>query len=156
MRVLDLASGHGRHAIGAAELGAEVVAVDADGNNIATLQEEAERRGLSIKCMHVDLRTSDVAASAFDIVMMFNYLHRERMEDFLGAVKPGGYFLAETFLEGQRNMGWGPESDEHLLKPGELRHLVDPFEIFLFREVLEMVDGRPAAIASVLARRPGE
>jgi hypothetical protein len=29
---------------------------------------------------------------------------------------------------------------------------VEPFEVVLSREVIEMIDGRPAALASVLAR----
>ena len=155
MRVLDLACGAGRHAVGAAERGADVVAVDSNLDNIRALDREAERRGLSIKGMHVDVHTSDIAPDSFDVVMMFNYLDRERVPDFLRAVRPGGYFLAETFLEGQRELGWGPQSDEHLLKPGELLRMVDSFEVFLFREVLEMIDGRPASIASVVAQRPG-
>ncbi|MEE8116151.1 MAG: methyltransferase domain-containing protein [Gemmatimonadales bacterium] len=155
-RVLDLACGPGRHALLAAEYGSEVVAVDGDGETISALEREVQRRDLHVKCLHLDLRTSKIDAESFDIVMMFNYLDRNRMPDFLAAVRPGGYLLAETFLESQRQQGWGPQSDEHLLKPGELMRLVEPFEAFLFREVVDMVDGRPAALASILAQRPAE
>jgi SAM-dependent methyltransferase len=99
----------------------------------------------------MDLRTSEIAAASFDVVLLFDYLDPERFPDFLRAVRPGGYLLAETFLVSQRQQGWGPESDEHLLQPGELLRLVSPFEVFLSREVIEMIDGRPAAVASVLA-----
>jgi len=102
----------------------------------------------------MDLRTSEIAAASFDVVLLFDYLDRERFPDFLRAVRPGGYLLAETFLVSQRQQGWGPESDEHLLQPGELLRLVSPFEVFLSREVIEMIDGRPAAVASVLAINP--
>lgn len=151
VRVLDLASGPGRHALLAAEHGAEVVAVDSDANSLAVLEREAQRRRLSVKCLHMDLRTSQIAPASFDVVLLFDYLDRERFPDFRAAVKPGGFLLAETFLAAQRQQGWGPESDDHLLQPGELVRLVAPFEIFLSREVIEMIDGRPAAIASVLA-----
>jgi len=151
VRVLDLACGPGRHALLAAERGAEVVAVDSDGNSLAVLEREAQRRKLSIKCLHMDLRTSQVAPASFDVVMVFDYLDRQRFPDFCAAVKPGGYLLAETFLVWQRQQGWGPESDEHLLQPGELVRLVQPFEVQLAREVIEMIDGRPAAMASVFA-----
>jgi len=149
--VLDLACGSGRHALPAAERGAEVVAVDADGEVLALLEREAERRRLAVKCLHMDLRTSKIEPAAFDAVLMFNYLDRTRFPDFLAAVRPGGYVLAEAFLVSQREHGWGPDSDDHLLQPGELLHLVEPFEIFLEREVIEVLDGRPAAIASVVA-----
>ena len=151
MRVLDLACGPGRHALLAAESGAEVVAVDSDAGSIAVLEREAQRRHLSIKCLHMDLRTSKIAPASFDVVLLFDYLDRERFPDFRAAVKPGGFLLAETFLTAQRHQGWGPQSDDHLLQPGELIRLVDPFEVVLAREVIEMIDGRPAAIASVLA-----
>ena len=151
VRVLDLASGPGRHALLAAERGAEVVAVDSDANSLAVLEREAQRRKLSIKCLHMDLRTSQIAPASFDVVMMFDYLDRERFPDFRAAVKPGGCFIAETFLVWQRQQGWGPESDDHLLQPGELLRLVEPFEVLLSREVIEMIDGRPAAVASVFA-----
>ena len=58
VRVLDLASGPGRHALLAAERGAEVVEVDSDANSLAVLEREAQRRKLSIKCLHMDLRTA--------------------------------------------------------------------------------------------------
>jgi SAM-dependent methyltransferase len=151
VRVLDLASGPGRHALLAAEYGAEVVAVDSDGNSLAVLEREAQRRRLTVKCLHLDLRTSQIAPASFDVVLLFDYLDRQRFPDFRAAVKPGGYLVAETFLAAQRQQGWGPESDDHLLQPGELVRLVAPFEVILAREVIEMIDGRPAAIASVLA-----
>jgi hypothetical protein len=88
--------------------------------------------------------------------MQFNFLDRGRLPEFLAVVKPGGYFAADTFLEQQREMGWGPTSDEHLLKRGELWSLVGSFEIILVREALEVLDGRTRAVASVLARRPLE
>ena len=125
--------------------------MDSDANSLAVLEREAQRRRVSVKCLHMDLRTSQIAPASFDVVMLFDYLDRQRFPDFLAAVKPGGYLLAETFLVAQRQQGWGPESDDHLLQPGELVRLVAPFEVFLAREVIEMIDGRPAAVASVLA-----
>ncbi len=152
--MLDIACGAGRHSLLAAELGAEVVAADSDGEAISILEKEAARRKLAIKCLHLDLASSDITPESFDVVMMFNYLDRARFAEFRNAVRPGGYFLAETFLEGQKEQGWGPKSDDHLLKYGELLDLVAPFDVVLSREVLEMVDGRPASVASVLAQRP--
>jgi hypothetical protein len=74
----------------------------------------------------------------------------------MAVVQPGGYFQAEAFLEQQRDLGWGPTSDAHLLKRGELWSLAGDFEIVLAREVLEILDGRTRAVASVLAQRPLE
>jgi hypothetical protein len=59
----------------------------------------------------------------------------------------------ETFLEAQREAGWGPTSKDHLLRPGELARLVKPLTVVHGREVLETVEGgRWQAIASVVAK----
>ncbi|MBI2402961.1 MAG: class I SAM-dependent methyltransferase [Gemmatimonadetes bacterium] len=153
-RVLDLACGRGRHAIAAASLGAAVTAVDADAERIAAGRRVA--RTLPIEWVCADLRTFPFPPRAFDVVMVFNYLDRSRMPELRGTVRPRGYLLCETFLEAQREHGWGPTSDDHLLKPGELLELVEPFEVILAREALDFVGGRPMAVASILAFRPGQ
>lgn len=77
------------------------------------------------------------------------------MPDIIARVAPGGWLLMETFLASQRDQGWGPQSDEHLLRPGELRRLVAPLVVTHGREVLEPVDAnRWRAVASIAARRP--
>jgi SAM-dependent methyltransferase len=155
-RVLDLACGTGRHALAAAARGARVVAVDADPARLKVGRRLAEQRGLSIEWIQADLAHFPVAESEFDFVLIFNYLDRRRMPEFRQAVRPGGYLIAETFLEAQRQNGWGPSSDDHLLRAGELPSLVRPLEVVLEREVLEFPDGRPMAVASILAQRVGE
>jgi hypothetical protein len=67
-------------------------------------------------------------------------------------VEPGGFLMMETFLSTQRELGWGPASDDHLLRPGELARLVAPLTVLHGREVVEAVDAeRWRAVASVLA-----
>lgn len=144
----------GRHAIAAARLGANVVAVDSDRERIAIAKGRS--RGLSINFVAADLTSYPIPERAFDVVMIFNYLDRRRMEEFREAVRPGGFFLCETFMEWQREFGWGPTSLDYLLKPGELVRLVEPFDIVLAREVVEFIGGRPMALASVLAQRPAD
>lgn len=152
VRVLDLACGRGRHAIAAAQRGAQVVAVDNDSERL----DAARRRGrdLPIEWITCDLGAYPLPPEEFDVVMAFNYLERSRMPAFRAAVRRGGYLMYETFLQAQRDYGWGPTSDEHLLGPGELISLVQPFEILLAREALEFIGGRPMAVSSVLAQRP--
>lgn len=156
VRVLDIACGDGRHAIAAAARGAVVTAVDADSTALERARAAATRAGVSVEWAQGDLARPCLPVGAFDIVMVFNYLDRKRIGHFLDAVAPGGYFLAETFLEGQREQQWGPMSDAHLLKPGELWSLVEPLEIVLAREVVEILDGRSRVVASVLACRRRE
>ena len=155
MRVLDLACGAGRHAIAAAELGARVTAIDVDAGRLRSARRVAQHRRLSIDWMEADLGHQVVPDRGFDLVMIFNYLDRRRMPDFAGAVGPGGYLMVETFLESQRRLGWGPTSEDHLLRPGELPMLFAPLEMIVVREALDFFDGRPMAVASGLAQRTG-
>ena len=152
-QVLDIGCGKGRHAVAAAELGADVVAIDDDADRLEAAHVRAAASGVSVTWERADLTTVSLPEKAFDVVMGFNYLDRSRMESFKEALKPGGHFVYETFLEGQLEFGWGPTSPEHLLKPGELIAMVEPFEVLFAREVIEALDSRSAAFASVVAVR---
>ncbi|HET7042594.1 MAG TPA: class I SAM-dependent methyltransferase [Gemmatimonadales bacterium] len=156
MRVLDLACGEGRHAIAAAQRGAEVVAVDRDPAVLERGRELAEAAGTAVDFREVDLAAAWPDLGAFDVVLCFNYLDRGRMADLRGLVAPGGALMMETFLVAQRHLGWGPQSDDHLLEPGELATLVRPLAVAHGREVVEPVEGeRWRAVASTFAQRLG-
>jgi 2-polyprenyl-3-methyl-5-hydroxy-6-metoxy-1,4-benzoquinol methylase len=152
--VLDLACGAGRHSLAAAALGAEVVGLDRDASKLATAQDRAAAARLSIDWRQVDLERSWPELGTFDAVLVFNYLDRASMPRILGLVAPGGWLMMETFLEAQRESGWGPTSERHLLRAGELARLVAPLTIVHGREVFEAVDSeRWRAVASVIAKK---
>lgn len=153
MPVLDLACGTGRHALAAAELGGVVTAVDSDASKLKSGRRAADQRRVSVEWVQADLEQYALLESGYDLVMVFNYLDRHRMTAILRTVRPGGYLLAETFLENQRQLGWGPTSAEHLLRSGELTRLVRPLEVIQAREALDFHAGRPMSISSVLAQR---
>jgi SAM-dependent methyltransferase len=153
VRVLDVACGEGRHSLAAAAAGATVVGVDKDEARLAKARELAERSGLVIDWRMVDLEGSWPDIGTFDAVLMFNYLDRARLPQIRALVAAGGFLMIETFLAAQRDLGWGPVSEDHLLQPGEIARLVAPFTVLHAREVLEPVDAeRWRAVASVLAR----
>jgi 2-polyprenyl-3-methyl-5-hydroxy-6-metoxy-1,4-benzoquinol methylase len=151
--VLDVGCGEGRHAIAAARLGAHVVAVDSSTARLQVAKEKAQALGVAVEWVHLDLERDPLPQGRFDIVMVFYYLDRRRMGEFLDAVKPGGIFLAETFRNGQRELDWGPNCEDYLLTDCELLELVKPFEVILAREVTEEVNEDQKIIASVLAER---
>ena len=154
VRVLDLACGEGRHAVAAAALGAEVVAVDREATRIDVAREAAAAQGLTIDLRTVDLEGEWPELGTFGVVLAFNYLDRARMADVIARVAPGGLLVMETFLVAQRQLGWGPKSDAYLLNPGELARLVAPLEIVHGREVYEPVDtDRWRAVAGIVAQR---
>lgn len=153
-RVLDLASGAGRHALAAAALGGKVTAIDRDPASLEQGRKEAKSRGLEVTWIEADLEAAWPDLGTFETVLLFNYLDRARMAKIVELVAPRGILLAETFLEAQKAFGWGPSSEEHLLRTGELFKLVSPLLVLHGREVVEAVDSaRWSALASVLARR---
>ena len=153
-RVLDLACGAGRHALAAAALGTRVTAIDRDPARLEIGRNEARIRGVEIDWRQVDLEGPWPNLGAFDVVLVFNYLDRQRMPLILERVGPGGVLIFETFLEAQREFGWGPTSEAHLLKSGELSRLVAPLVVLHGREVTEPLDNaRWIALGSVLAQR---
>jgi SAM-dependent methyltransferase len=153
-RVLDLACGEGRHSLAAAMLGADVVGVDRDESRLATARELAQTHELSVEWRVVDLEGPWPELWRFDAVLVFNYLDRARMPEMRDLVASRGLLMMEAFLAGQRELGWGPASDDHLLRPGELASLVEPLRVLHGREALEPVDAeRWRAVASVVAVR---
>ncbi|HEV8455596.1 MAG TPA: class I SAM-dependent methyltransferase [Gemmatimonadales bacterium] len=152
-RVLDVACGEGRHSLAAAALGAAAVGVDRDVTRLVLARERAAAAGLSIDWRELDLEGAWPDLGSFDAVLVFNYLDRASMPRILRLVSPGGLLIMETFLETQRDAGWGPTSEKHLLRPGELARLVVPLKVVHGREALETVDSnRWRAVASIVAR----
>jgi 2-polyprenyl-3-methyl-5-hydroxy-6-metoxy-1,4-benzoquinol methylase len=152
MRVLDLACGEGRHALAAAALGARVLAIDHDEAKLASGRARAAAAGLSIDWRELNLEGEWPELGLFDAVLVFNYLDRARMPRVIQLIAPSGFLMMETFLEAQRDAGWGPTSSAHLLRPGELARLVAPLRVEHGREVLESVDAEHwRAVASVVA-----
>jgi SAM-dependent methyltransferase len=154
MRVLDLACGEGRHGLAAAILGAETLGIDRDETRLATARELAAAHNLVADWRVVDLEGPWPDLGRFDAVLVFNYLDRARMPEVRDLVAPGGLLMMESFLTGQRELGWGPSSEDHLLRPGELARLAAPLKVVHGREVLEPIDAeRWRAVASVVACR---
>ena len=151
--MLDLACGEGRHSLAAAARGARVTAVDRDEARLAAARERAEAQGLSLDWIPADLEEEPWPTFGdFDAVLVFNYLDRAKTARIVDLLVPGGCLMMETFLTAQRELGWGPASDDHLLRPGELARLVAPLTVVHGREVIEAVDAeRWRAVASVLA-----
>jgi 2-polyprenyl-3-methyl-5-hydroxy-6-metoxy-1,4-benzoquinol methylase len=154
VRVLDVAAGGGRHSLAAAALGADVTAVDQDPARLELGRSAARELGVAINWVQWDLTSSPPPLGTFDVLLIFNYLDRERLPRLLEFLRPGGHLLMETFLEDQLTYDWGPTSPDHVLRRGELPGLLAPLEVIHGREAIEPVDGvRWSAVASVLARK---
>jgi SAM-dependent methyltransferase len=150
-KTLDVACGRGRHALLLAGAGYAVRAVDRDAAHVAWLATLARRLQLPLDAAVVDLEApgADLGTGEWELVLVFNYLHRPLFPALVRSLKPGGLLLCETYTREQAKRG-KPTSPDHLLEPGELKRLVAPLEVVRERE--GDYDGR--AIASVAARRP--
>lgn len=152
--MLDVACGTGRHSLACAALGAEVTGLDRDPSRLDVARVEARERNLKVTWLEWDLATGPPPLGTFDILLMFNYLDRAGMPALLEFLRPGGLLMMETFLEDQRAFDWGPTSEAHLLRRGELPLLVQPLEILHGREAIEPLGGvQMSAVASILARK---
>ena len=150
-KVLDVACGKGRHALLLASAGFDVHAIDRDPDAIAFLRSTADRLSLRLEASVMDLETDPLPelASEFDVVMVFNYLHRALMPVLRDTVKPGGRVFYETFTTAQAERGH-PRNPDFLLAEGELTALLKPFTILRARE--GEFDQR--FVASAVAERP--
>lgn len=113
--VLDVACGSGRHMQYLSQLGCDVIGVDKDE---ASLQSAA-RFG---KVVQADIENSawpESLSKKFQVVIVFNYLHRPLMPQIQDCVAEGGLLIYETFAIGNEIFG-RPKSPEFLLQPTEL------------------------------------
>jgi len=149
-RVLDVASGTGRHALYLAAAGWSVHAVDRDGSVLAILEASAGDRGVSVTTEIIDLETGtpSFGTEAFGGVIVFNYLHRPLMRAIVDAVAPSGVLIYETFTQAQALRGH-PRNPAFLLRDGELPQLVEPLRVLRARE--GEFDGN--MISSIVATR---
>ncbi len=153
-RALDVAMGTGRNALYLASLGYEVTGIDVSGVAVERCRQEAARRGLRIEAVQADLESYELPRAAYDIVIDFYYLQRDLAPALAAALRPGGVLMFESFTTEQRRFGWGPQNDDFLLRPGELRSLFAGLEVLAYREGLVESDKGMKAVAGVVARRP--
>jgi len=149
-RVLDYASGSGRHARMAYAAGHAVLAVDHDPDALSSM------KGTGIDTCLIDLEHGRLAVGAerFDLILCTNYLFRSRLDLMVSWLAPGGLLIYETFARGNARYG-RPANPDFLLKPGELAELAIRGGLHL----LAYEDGylptpRPARVQRMVALAP--
>jgi SAM-dependent methyltransferase len=149
-RVLDLACGSGRHSRYLVGKNHPVLAVDRNTEALTALQGIP---GIDIRVMDLETAVWPLAGETFAGVVVTNYLWRPRFNDVLALVAPGGVLIYETFMLG--NAAYGkPTNPDFLLRPQELRHLIQSAGWHELDFVEGFVDWpKPAVRQAICARR---
>jgi SAM-dependent methyltransferase len=134
-----------------AAAGFDVTAVDLDPAAMADLRARCREIGVSLHAEVRDLEKADLdlGAAAFDLVVVFRYLHRPLFPALRRVLRPGGVLVYETFTRAQAARG-RPTNPAFLLEEGELPRLVAPLEVLASGEG----EYEGSFVARVVARRP--
>lgn len=117
IKVLDFASGNGRHSIPLANEKTFITAIDKNQDKLDFYKDHK-----NIRTICFDLETNEkwpLIQNEYDIVLVTNYLYRPRIKDLTYLVNENGYLLYETFSEGNEKFG-KPSNTNYLLKENEL------------------------------------
>ena len=106
---------------------------------------------------NVEDGTYIIPIETYDLIVVFNFLHRPLFKDIRDGLVPGGVVIYQTFTEQQAQFG-PPHNPDHLLGDDELREVFADWEILRYRALVgpSRVVGRMRAIASLVARKPVE
>jgi len=164
-RVLCIAEGEGRNAVYLAELGHEVVAVDASTVGLEKAKKLARKRGVAIETVVADLADYEIEKKSFDaVVSIFAHvppvirapLHRR----IVAGLKPGGVLVLEAYTPDQIACGTGGPPVAELTMT--LRALQDELRGLEFRHAVELrrdvIEGSlhtgTGAVVQVVAVKP--
>lgn len=103
-RILDLACGHGRHAIALAQRGYRVTGQDTNDFFLEKARQDAEAAGVDVTWVKRDMRDipfTDEFDAVVNLFTSFGYLENDQedqkvLEQIAQALKPGGQFFLDT------------------------------------------------------------
>jgi len=144
--VLDVACGSGRHLRYLSSLGFSVVGVDRDAAALAAFREVA---GVEVHVADIESGPWPFAPGEFDGVVVTNYLWRPLFASLVGALRPGGVLIYETFALGNEHHG-RPANPDHLLQRDELLQRVRPLSVVAFEQGFVSAP-KPAVIQRICA-----
>jgi len=128
---LDLACGGGRHTLYLANLGFKVDAVDISKVALDNLREKIDIDTVSL--IEDDLDHFSPEEDRYDLIVMSNFLDRELIRRSFCALKSGGVFFVETYMDDPNNEKRN-SNPNFLLQKDELKKIFDGFKILDYRE----------------------
>jgi SAM-dependent methyltransferase len=165
-RALAVADGEGRNGVWLATRGLQVLSVDHSEVGLAKARALAERHGVTLETLCVDLAEWDWPEGAFDhVVAIFAHfppnvrqsIHRA----MLRSLRPGGLLLLEAFSPEQIDFqSGGPRDPDMLYSAVMLREDFVDGDIEEIADTVATLDEGPfhqgpAAVIRALVRRPG-
>jgi SAM-dependent methyltransferase len=159
---VDVACGAGRHAVFLARRGWRVEAMDISDVALDGLAAAARAESLAITCLQRDFEPAAETAmpsfepGRYDLAVMMRYTNLPLIARLAGAIRAGGYLIAEAYLA-TTTAGGGPRNPAYRVAPGEFETVVGrEFDIVNCCEGMAAGrGGQPAAVVQVVARRPG-
>ena len=138
-KVLDVASGSGRHALFLASLGYQAEAIDRDEQALAQLSADARLRqltGISSRVLDLEqpAQEPNLGHETYDVILVFFYLNRPLFPSLIDALKPGGVLLYETFTVDNHIQRQHPKRREFCLAHSELLALTPGLRILHYDE----------------------
>ncbi|HSP22089.1 MAG TPA: class I SAM-dependent methyltransferase [Planococcus sp. (in: firmicutes)] len=124
-KVLSIAEGEGRNAVFLAEQGLDVTAWDFAESGLLKVEKLADEHGVHVNTELIDLAEADWQQNQWDgIVCIYGHFPKEvrlaTLKGIKGAVKPGGYFVAEVYSAYQiPYASGGPKDPAFLYHPEE-------------------------------------
>ena len=163
-RALCLGEGEGRNAVYLAQLGHQVVAVDASAVGLAKAQRLAQEKGVQIETVHADLQHYDLQSEYWDaIVSIFCHLppglRKQLHAKVVAGLRRGGVFILEAYTPAQlAYKSGGPPSEELMMSLVELRRELQGLSFLQAREtVREVNEGElhtgSGAVVQIVARK---
>lgn len=148
---VDVACGGGRHALELARWGLDTLAVDYSREALQLCRQRAATAGLHCSTLRLDLEApgADLGRHRFDLLAVFNYLHRPLIPTLKRSLRPGGIVVYKTYTRKQLQFCRGPRNPAFLLEEHELRELFGDFSVLVYRE-----ECTHDATAGLVARRP--
>jgi tellurite methyltransferase len=149
---LDLACGPGRNALYLARQGWFVSAVDGSQVAIDLLLARARERSLVIDASIADLEAGGVGlpVASIDLALSCYYLQRNLIPLMQAALRPGGLLILIAHLADPGQ----PQGTPTRAYPGELRKLLEAWNILHYREGDPAESAHRHAVVEVVAQKP--
>ena len=155
-RALDIACGAGRNALFLAAAGYAVDAVDISAAGLERGRATAAERRLDVSwhCVDLEERPDALPSGPYDLIVWVRYVNVALWPAVLSRLAPGGHLLVEQHLVTNAEVV-GPTSSAFRLASGELaRAAAELVMVYEHEGLIVDPDGRTAALAQLIARRP--